>query len=106
MIKPETVDVRAATSSDAEVLGGYGAALMALHYEWDRKRFIEPTARTPSMYGGYLEQQASQKESLVLVAERYGAVVGYVFAQIEGPDYMALRGPAGVIHDIYVEASH
>jgi ribosomal protein S18 acetylase RimI-like enzyme len=30
-------------------------------------------------------------------------VIGYCYAQIEGTDYMALRGPAGVIHDLMVD---
>lgn len=106
MIGRDAVEVRAATSTDSEGLGRYGAALMTLHHDLDRKRFIEATARTPSMYAEYLKRQSGQEGSLVLVAERKKAVVGYVFAQIEGPDYMALRGPAGVIQDIFVEPSH
>ena len=39
----------------------------------------------------------------MLVAERGGAVVGYVFGGMEGYDYMALRGPAGVIYDLMVD---
>jgi ribosomal protein S18 acetylase RimI-like enzyme len=106
MIVQEAVEVRTATSKDSDVLGRYGTALMALHHDLDRKRFIEATARTPTMYAEYLKRQSGQAASLVLVAERNKAVVGYVFAQIEGPDYMALRGPAGVIQDIFVEPSH
>lgn len=102
----EAVEVRAALASDAQVLGVFGAALMALHHGLDRKRFIEPTARTPSMYAEYLEREFGRTGSLVLVAERGGSVVGYVFAQIEGPDYMVLRGPAGVVQDLFVEPSH
>ncbi|HEX9952289.1 MAG TPA: GNAT family N-acetyltransferase [Rubricoccaceae bacterium] len=41
--------------------------------------------------------------AVVFVAEREGAVVGYVYAVVEGPDYMALRGPAGVFHDLVVD---
>jgi ribosomal protein S18 acetylase RimI-like enzyme len=29
-------------------------------------------------------------------------VVGYVYGAIEGTDYMALRGPAAVLHDVIV----
>ena len=43
---------------------------------------------------------------IVLVAERQGEVVGYAYAGVEGPDYMALRGPAGVLHDIVVDPAH
>jgi ribosomal protein S18 acetylase RimI-like enzyme len=29
--------------------------------------------------------------------------VGYVYADVEGTNWMELRGPCGVIHDIYVD---
>jgi ribosomal protein S18 acetylase RimI-like enzyme len=57
-------------------------------------------------YGGFLMAQAERPEMLVLVAEREGAVVGYAFAGIEGNDYMALRGPAGVLYDLVVDPDH
>jgi ribosomal protein S18 acetylase RimI-like enzyme len=33
-------------------------------------------------------------------------VVGYAYAGIEGNDYMALRGPAGVLYDLVVDPTH
>jgi ribosomal protein S18 acetylase RimI-like enzyme len=30
-------------------------------------------------------------------------VIGYTYAGVEGYDYMSLRGPAGVLHDIVVD---
>jgi ribosomal protein S18 acetylase RimI-like enzyme len=30
-------------------------------------------------------------------------VVGYAYAAIEGTDWMALRGPAGALHDLVVD---
>jgi len=33
-------------------------------------------------------------------------VLGYSYAGVEGPDYMALRGPAGVLYDIIVDPTH
>jgi len=32
--------------------------------------------------------------------------VGYAFGGMEGNDYMALRGPAGVIYDLVVDPDH
>ncbi|RVO69952.1 GNAT family N-acetyltransferase [Sinorhizobium medicae] len=97
------VRVRPATDADAEILGAFGAQLMALHHDWDGSRFIAAGEKTPSMYAAYLNDQLGKPDVLVLVAEVFGSPVGYVYAGIEGPDYMALRGPAGVIHDIFVE---
>jgi ribosomal protein S18 acetylase RimI-like enzyme len=42
----------------------------------------------------------------VLVAEGGGAVIGYAFGALEGNDYMALRGPAGVLYDLVVDPGH
>ena len=36
------------------------------------------------------------------VAEVHGATRGYAYAALEGIDYMALRGPAAVLHDVIV----
>jgi ribosomal protein S18 acetylase RimI-like enzyme len=33
-------------------------------------------------------------------------MIGYTYAGVEGNDYMALRGPAGVIYDIIVDPAH
>jgi ribosomal protein S18 acetylase RimI-like enzyme len=33
-------------------------------------------------------------------------VVGYTYSGVEGNDYMSLRGPAGVLHDIVVDPAH
>jgi ribosomal protein S18 acetylase RimI-like enzyme len=33
-------------------------------------------------------------------------VLGYTYAGVEGNDYMALRGPAGVVYDIVVDPAH
>ena len=33
-------------------------------------------------------------------------MAGYSYSGIEGRDYMSLRGPAGVLHDIVVDPAH
>ncbi|APG87565.1 histone acetyltransferase HPA2 (plasmid) [Sinorhizobium americanum CCGM7] len=43
------------------------------------------------------------KDVVILVAEHAGSLVGYTYAGLEGFDYMTLRGPAGVVHDIFVD---
>ncbi len=95
--------IRPATPADAAALGQLGAQLVRVHHEYDRERFIPPTPHTEQGYGGFLAEQTREPESIVLVAERDGAVVGYAFGSVEGQDWMALRGPAGVLHDIVVE---
>ena len=55
---------------------------------------------------GRLGALLAARDALVLVAEAEGAVVGYAYAGVEGRDYMARRGPAGVLHDIVVDPAH
>ena len=60
----------------------------------------------PQAYGQFLTSQIGHQEKLVFVAERDGAIVGYVFGAMEGFDYMALRGPAAVLYDLVVDGAH
>jgi ribosomal protein S18 acetylase RimI-like enzyme len=98
--------VRAATSKDGPVLGRLGALLVALHHEYDPDRFIPAGPGTEDGYGGFLVSQLGLEDVIVLVAEAHGAVLGYVYAGLEGMDWMALRGPAGVIYDLVVDPEY
>lgn len=94
--------VRPATRVDADALGRLGASLVALHHGFDAQRFMPPNSGTANGYGSYLSSQIADADTIVLVAEQAGQVVGYVYGTIEGVDYMALRGPAAVLHDVIV----
>ncbi|ENN88417.1 acetyltransferase [Rhizobium freirei PRF 81] len=97
-----SIIIRPAVRTDAAVLGHYGASLMSLHSEWDQERFISAGPSTPEKYAQWLSSQVALDDVVVLVAEDRGFVIGYVYAALEGADYMTLRGPAAVIHDIFV----
>lgn len=103
IVQASETRIRVATSEDAAVLGAYGAQLMALHHQWDPKRFISSNDKTPQSYARYLSSQLGKDDVLVIVAEEGDAIVGYCYGAIEGYDYMALRGPAGVLHDLFVD---
>ncbi len=103
--KPAVI-VRPAAPADLPVLGRLGALLVRLHHDFDPARFIAATPRTNSAYASWLGTQVQAPDVVVLVAERDGVVLGYTYAGIEGVDYMALRGPAGVLHDIVVDPAH
>ena len=100
------VTLRPATSADLPALGRLGALLVRTHHELDPARFIAATRHTEQGYASYLGSQLQDPAVLVLVAERDGNVLGYTYAAVEGNDYMALRGPAGVLHDIVVDPHH
>jgi ribosomal protein S18 acetylase RimI-like enzyme len=64
------------------------------------------TSQTEQAYGSFLGSQLDEPNIVILVADRDGKVVGYTYAGVEGNDYMALRGPAGVLYDIVVDPDH
>ena len=98
-----TISVRRATTDDAPILGRLGALLVSVHHEFDEARFISATAATERAYGVFLSGQIGREEVTLLVAEEAGHVLGYAYAGLEGNDYMALRGPAGVVYDLVVD---
>jgi ribosomal protein S18 acetylase RimI-like enzyme len=100
------VTIRQATPKDLKAIGRLGALLVRTHNDFDPKRFIAATPRTENAYGSFLGTQLEEPNIIVLVAERDGKVVGYTYAGVEGNDYMALRGPAGVLYDIIVDPGH
>src|SRR3712207_668220 len=100
------ISIRRATPADRATLGRLGALLVRTHHEFDPQRFIAATPGTARGYGSFLGTQLHQRDVFVLVAEMQGDVIGYVYAGLEDFDWMSLRGPAGVLHDIVVDPAH
>lgn len=101
-----SIIIRPPTTGDFPILGRLGALLVRLHHEFDRERFIAATPQTEDLYASFLESQIDDPRIVILVAELDGKVVGYTYAGVEGTDYMSLRGPAGVVHDILVDPAY
>jgi ribosomal protein S18 acetylase RimI-like enzyme len=95
--------IRPATTADLPALGKLGALLVRTHHAFDAKRFLAASEQTERRYAEFLGTQLRDANTIMLVAELDGAVVGYSYAGVEGVDYMALRGPAGVLHDIAID---
>jgi len=95
-----------ARPEDAPTLGKLGALLVRTHFDFDPKRFLPLTPQTEERYGAFLSSQLDDPDTVLLVAEGEGHVRGYTYATVEGYDYMSLRGPAGVLNDIVVDASY
>ena len=100
------VIIRDARSADMDSIGQLGALLVRTHHEYDPARFFAATAQTPQGYGSFLVSQIGQPNVIVLVAVVDEHVVGYAYAGSEGNDWMSLRGPAGVLHDLVVDPAH
>ncbi len=100
---PDDVTIRPARPADLAAVGRLGALLIRTHHDFDAERFIAAAPESEHMYAAFLGRQLQERSVVVLVAERDGLVVGYTYAGLEGPDYMVLRGPAGVLYDIVVD---
>lgn len=101
-----SVIVRPAQPRDSTAMGRLGALLVAEHHDFDPQRFVAPLPDLVERYGSFLVSQIARPQMIVLVAERAGTVVGYAYAGLEGSDYMALRGPAGVLYDLVADPDH
>jgi ribosomal protein S18 acetylase RimI-like enzyme len=97
------VSIRPARLEDAPALGRMGAALVRLHHAYDSRRFMTPEEDLESGYRWWLSRELKRQGAVVLVAERDGAVVGYVYATVEGKDWNALLDAHGELHDIWVD---
>ena len=98
--------VRRATPADLQRIGRLGALLVEEHHGFDPQRFLAASRGTPEGYASFISTQLEDPDTAVLVADDRGGVVGYAYAVVEGYDYMALRGPAGVLHDVIVDPEH
>ena len=105
-LDPEAVIIRAATSADLPTLGRLAALLVRTHHDFDHARFIAATAQTARGYASYLSSQIGQSNTVVLVAVYERCVIGYAWGSLEGVDYIVLRGPAAVLHDLIVDPDY
>jgi ribosomal protein S18 acetylase RimI-like enzyme len=98
--------IRRARPDDLPELGRLATLLVEEHHGYDARRFIAPTPRTPQSYATFLGPHLDSADAVVLVADVDGRVAGYAFVALEGFDYLSLRGPAGVLHDLLVSPEH
>jgi ribosomal protein S18 acetylase RimI-like enzyme len=98
--------IRAAEHDDLRAVGRLGALLVRIHHDLDPHRFFAATAETERGYASFLAGQLGDPEVVILVAETAGEVIGYAYGTVEGYDYMSLRGPAGILHDVVVNPDH
>jgi len=95
--------IRRASDGDLPALGRLGASLMRLHFGFDPQRFLAPGDDPEQGYAWFLGTQLGEPDVVVLVAERDGHVLGYVYAGMEPVSWKELRGPAGFIHDVVID---
>ncbi len=105
-IDDSNIKIRNAANSDLPHLGRLGALLVQEHHDFDTRRFLAAKNRTPQDYASFLGTRLDDPNAVVLVAEIKGETIGYAYGEIEGYDYMSLRGPAGVLNDLIVDPAY
>lgn len=102
---PSAIRVRLATPGDMAAVGRLGALLVAQHHAFDPQRFTAGGESVAEGYAWFLDTQLRDPEVVILVAERDGGVVGYVYAALEPHNWKELREAAGFVHDVVVDES-
>jgi len=100
------IKIREAANSDLPYLGRLGALLVQEHHDFDTRRFLAAKNRTPQDYASFLGTRLNDRNAVILVAETKGETIGYAYGEVEGYDYMSLRGPAGVLNDLIVDPAY
>ena len=103
---PTVPVIRRAMTSDLPRLGRLGALLVETHHDLDPRRFLAANDRTPANYASFLKTKLEDPDAAILVADDHAEVIGYAYAAVQGYDYLSLRGPAGVLHDLIVDPGH
>jgi GNAT superfamily N-acetyltransferase len=103
LVRSPEVIIRRAEERDLPALGRLGAMLVRGHHDFDAARFMAPGPSIEEGYAWFLGSQLEDAEAVIYVAERAGAVIGYVYAGLEPQSWKELREPAGFVHDVVVE---
>jgi ribosomal protein S18 acetylase RimI-like enzyme len=96
-----SVVIRAAEPRDLVEIGKLAGQLVRQHYDFDSLRFM----LIPNVEAGYARffgGELSNPDTIILAAERGGAIVGYAYARLEERDWNALLDAHGTLHDIFV----
>jgi ribosomal protein S18 acetylase RimI-like enzyme len=97
----DEVMIRQATTADLPALGRLAERLVRQHAAYDPARYRFPTA-VADAYADLLREELGRIDAAVLAADDAGTLVGYAFARVEPASLVALTGPVGWIHDLYV----
>jgi ribosomal protein S18 acetylase RimI-like enzyme len=98
--------IRVARHADLRRIGELGALMVETHHRFDPERFLAASDGTAEGYAAFLGDRLEDPEAVVVVAEVVGEVAGYAFGVIEGLDFMSLRGPAAILHDVIVSPDY
>ena len=99
------MEIRPARVDDVEHVLPLVKKIVALHERWDAPRFAAREG-VEQMYAGWLTRRCDDAEGVFLVAERDGAIVGFLIATVDDniPIYTLER--FGFVHDVWVDEAY
>ena len=102
-----TTTVRPATAADLGAVVTLALELTRQHITYDPRRYrleaFSQHATIDDVYWTFFSETiASQNARVLVAADDILDVVGYAFVRFEQPNFLALCGPSGWIHEIYV----
>ena len=98
--------MREARPEDEAAMGALGAMLVEEHHEFDSRRFIAPLQNLAERYGQFLSSQIDRPEESCSSPTMKARSSAMLMPGSRDNDYMALRGPAGVLYDLVVDPGH
>lgn len=94
--------IRPMVAGDLGPVSKLAAELVRLHHRWDSKRFML-VDKIEEGYRWFLGTQLEEASALLLVAERDGAIIGYLYGSMEERNWNLLLEPFGAVNDVYVD---
>lgn len=103
ILEPDVV-IEPATEADVKPCAMMGAAVLRMHCEWDRHRFLQFPGPIEIDYERWLRGRlADASRSVILVGRRGERIVAFLAATLEPRDWKTLADAHGYIHDLYVD---
>jgi ribosomal protein S18 acetylase RimI-like enzyme len=97
--------IRHATEEDIETVVPMVDKIAALHEVWEPDKYAR-VDEFGEMYRSWLLERTRDKQSVILVAEREGTIVGFLAATIEREIPIYKVGHYGFIHDLWIEPAY
>lgn len=108
-----TFNIREARPADLSAAAALAARLVRQHAAEDPQRFAILSEQLETGYAQFLISRLRHEQAVVLVAELTPTgdaanaglprVIGYLYGQLEPPNWNELLDTAGWIHDLYVD---
>mgnify|MGYP005849298539 CR=1 FL=1 len=101
MAEAADVTIRRATAADLPAVVAMVRVMSGMHVAWDAARWVPPVD-IAAEYGAWLERSLAGDGLMMAVAERGGAVVGYVVAEEGEARPVVWSGRHVYVNDLYV----